>query len=201
MFRYSKYIIPVVVVKLFMFFMISCNADDFDQKSDAMQFNVDTNLLSTSVYLENSNILLRPPIDWVPISSDEMERLSETIQGGNNIFSINLKKAYKSPEGALLIITQVNSKTNNFSYIPPDYVELLSEQFNIEEVPFDIFKIHQVPIRQYLIDAKEVVIFRLFISADTDYQLDYIIPKKIYEKELKKIESSIGSINKTKETK
>ena len=94
----------------------------------------------------------------------------------------------------------MSSKIKNFGYIPPDYVELLSEQFNIEDVPFDIFDIHQVPIRQYLINAKEVVIFKLFIAANTDYQLDYIIPKKIYEKELKKIESSIGSINK-KETK
>ena len=183
-----------------MFFIISCNTDDFNQKNDAMQFYVDTSLLANSIYLENSNISLRPPADWVSISNDEMEHLTKTIQGGENIFQINLKNAYKSPEGALLIITQVSSKIKNFGYIPPDYVELLSEQFNIENVPFDIFDIHQVPIRQYLINAKEVVIIKLFISANTDYQLDYIIPKNIYEKELKKIESSIGSINK-KETK
>jgi len=183
-----------------MFFIISCNTDDFNQKNDAMQFYVDTSLLANSIYLENSNISLRPPADWVSISNDEMEHLTKTIQGGENIFQINLKNAYKSPEGALLIITQVSSKIKNFGYIPPDYVELLSEQFNIENVPFDIFDIHKVPIRQYLINTKEVVIFKLFISGNTDYQLDYIIPKNIYEKELKKIESSIGSINK-KETK
>ena len=194
--HYYKYIIPIIIVKLSIFFIISCNTDDFDQKNDAMQFYVDTSLLANSIYLENSNISLRPPVDWVPISNDEMERLSKTIQGGENIFQIKLKKAYNSPEGALLIITQVSSKIKNFGYIPPDYVELLSEQFNIENVPFDIFDIHKVPIRQYLINAKEVVIIKLFISANTDYQLDYIIPRNIYEKELKKIESSIGSIKK-----
>lgn len=198
--HYYKYIISIVVIKLSMFFIISCNTDDFNQKNDAMQFYVDTSLLANSIYLENSNISLRPPADWVSISNDEMEHLTKTIQGGENIFQINLKNAYKSPEGALLIITQVSSKIKNFGYIPPDYVELLSEQFNIENVPFDIFDIHKVPIRQYLINTKEVVIFKLFISGNTDYQLDYIIPKNIYEKELKKIESSIGSINK-KETK
>jgi hypothetical protein len=199
--HYYKYIIPIVLVKLSIFFIIACNTDDFDQKNDAMQFYVDTSLLANSIYLENSNISLRPPVDWVSISNDEMEHLSKTIQEGENIFQINLKNAYKSPEGALLIITQVSSKIKNFGYIPPDYVELLSEQFNIENVLFDIFDIHKVPIRQYLINTKEVVIFKLFIWANTDYQLDYIIPKNIYEKELKKIESSIGSINKKKETK
>ena len=197
--KYYKYIIPVVAVKLFIFFLISCNSEQLDKQASDMKFYVDTNLLSTSIYLENSNISLRPPVDWVSISNDEMEHLSKTIQGGENIFEIKLKKAYKSPEGALLIINQVSSKIKNFAYIPHDYVELLSEQFNIENIPFDIFDIHQVPIRQYLINAKEVVIIKLFISANTDYQLDYIIPKNIYEKELKKIESSIGSINKKKE--
>ena len=108
-----------------MFFIISCNSDDFNQKNDAMQFYVDTSLLANSIYLENSNISLRPPADWIPISNDEMEHLSKTIQGGENIFQINLKNAYKSLEGALLIITQVSSKIKNFGYIPPDYVELL----------------------------------------------------------------------------
>ena len=196
--HYYKYIIPIVVVKLSMFFIISCNADDFDQKDDTMQFYVDTSLLSTSIYLEDSNILVRPPIGWDAISDIEFEKLSKSIQDGENIFDIQLSRAFKSPDGALLIISKVQSQVNNFGYIPPDYVEILSEQFNLKHVPFDIFDINQVPVRQYLINAKEFAIFKLLLSASTDYQMDYIIPKNIYKKELKKIESSIGSINKQK---
>ena len=92
--HYYKYIIPIVLVKLSIFFIIACNTDDFDQKNDAMQFYVDTSLLANSIYLENSNISLRPPVDWVSISNDEMEHLSKTIQEGENIFQINLKNAY-----------------------------------------------------------------------------------------------------------
>ena len=122
--------------------------------------------------------------------------MSESIQNGENIFDIHLNRAFKSKEGSLLIISQIQSKVDDFGYIPPDYIELLFEQFHIGNVPFDIFDINQVLVRQYLINTEEVVIFKLFLSANTDYQLDYIIPKNIYGGELKKIESSIGSINK-----
>jgi len=199
--RYYKYIIPIVAIKLSIFLLISCNADDFDQKNEPMQFNVDTSLISTSIYLEDSNILLRPPIGWDEISDIEFEQMSKSIQDSKNIFNIHLKKAFKSAEGALLIISRIQSKADNFGYIPPDYIELLTDQFNVEHIPFDVFEINQLPIRQYLINSPIVVIFKLFVSSASDYQIDYIIPKRIYENELKKIESSIGSINKQKENK
>ena len=102
-------------------------------------------------------------------------------------------------DGALLIISQVQSKAENFSYIPPNYIEILSQQFSIKDIPSLKFPINKVPILQYLINTDEYVIIRIFVGKNLNYQLDYIIPRNIYEKELKKIESSIGSINKQKE--
>ena len=199
--HYFKYIIPIVAVKLVIFFIISCNADDFDQKSDTMQFYVDTSLLSTRIYLENSNISLKPPIDWILISEQESTQLSIAIKDGDNIFEILLSNVFKSQNGALMIISQVQSKVNNFGYIPPDYKELLTQQFSIKDIPSLKFPINEIPILQYLISTNEFVIIRIFIDSIANYQIDYIIPRNIYEKELKKVESSIGSINKTKEVK
>jgi hypothetical protein len=198
---YYKYIMPIVVVKLSMLFIISCNADDYEQKDETMQFYVDTSLLSTSIYLEDSNISLRPPLGWDAISDIEFEQLSKSIQNGDNIFDIRLNRVFKSVDGALMIISQVQSKLYNFGYVPPDYVDLLSEQFNIENIPTLKFPINKIPIIQYLINTDDFVIIRFFIGSNISYQIDYIIPRNIYEKELKKIESSIGSINKQKEKK
>ena len=184
-----------------MFFIISCNTDDFDQKNDAMQFYVDTSLLANSIYLENSNISLRPPIDWILFSEHESTQLSIAIKDGDNIFEILLRNVFKSQNGALMIISQVQSKINNFGYIPPDYKELLKRQFSIKDIPSLKFPINEIPILQYLINTDELVIIRIFIDSISSYQIDYIIPRNIYEKELKKIESSIGSINKKKEKK
>ncbi len=197
--HYYKYIIPIVVVKLSMFFIISCNTDDFNQKKVGMQFYVDTSLLANSIYLENSNISLKPPIDWILISEEESTQLSIAIKDGDNIFEILLSNVFKSKNGALMIISQVQSKVNDFGYIPPDYKELLTQQFNIKDIPSLKFPINEIPILQYIINTDEYVIIRLFVGSHIKFQLDYIIPRNIYEKELKKIESSIGSINKQKE--
>ncbi len=199
--HYYKYIIPIVVVKLSMFFIISCNTDDFNQKKVGMQFYVDTSLLANSIYLENSNISLKPPIDWILISEEESTQLSIAIKDGDNIFEILLSNVFKSKNGALMIISQVQSKVNDFGYIPPDYKELLTQQFSIKDIPSLKFPINEIPILQYLINTDEFVIIRIFIDSIANYQIDYIIPRNIYEKELKKVESSIGSINKTKEIK
>jgi len=55
---------------------------------------------------------------------------------------------------------------------------------------------------QYIITTAEVVLIKLIFNVrDFYYQLDYIIPKSIYEENLKSIESSIGSILNNKEAK
>ena len=112
-----------------------------------------------------------------------------------------MSNVFKSKNGALLIISQVQSKVNDFGYIPPDYKELLTQQFSIKDIPSLKFPINEIPILQYLINTDEFVIIRIFIDSIANYQIDYIIPRNIYEKELKKVESSIGSINKRKEIK
>ena len=86
--HYCKHIIPIILVKLAIFFIISCNTDDFAQKNDAMQFDVDTSLLSMSIDLENSNISLKPPIDWALISEEESTQLSEAIRDEDKVFAI-----------------------------------------------------------------------------------------------------------------
>ena len=193
--HYYKHIIPIILAKLAIFFIISCNTDDFAQKNDAMQFDVDTSLLSKSIDLENSNISLKPPIDWALISEEESTQLSEAIRDEDKVFDILLGNIFQSPNGALMIISQVQSKINNFGYIPTDYKELLKQQFGIKVIPSLEFSINEIPILQYLINTDEFVVIRIFIDSIVNYQIDYIVSRNIYEKELIKIESSIGSIN------
>ena len=42
---YYKYIKPIIVLKLSILFLISCHAEELDEKSNFMQFNVDVKLL------------------------------------------------------------------------------------------------------------------------------------------------------------
>ncbi|MBC8311830.1 MAG: hypothetical protein H8E72_05955 [Candidatus Marinimicrobia bacterium] len=193
--HYYKYIIPMVIIKLSIFFIISCNADDFDQKNDAMQFYVDTSLLSQSINFSKSEITLRPPIDWTEVTGKDFIKAANTIDSIDNLYPIKLVNLFSSEQTSALMIFEINGDYTNFDYLPPDFSALLESQFSIDYVPFDNFNIGNVPVRQYVINAPEVIIFKLFTSGKTNYEIDYIIPRSEYEKELKKIESSIGSIN------
>ena len=199
--KYYKYIMPIVAIKLSIFFLISCNEDDFNQKNDALKFYVDTSLLANSIFLENSNTSLRPPLGWEPISDIDFEKLSKSIKSGDNIFDIHLSNTYRSIDGALMIISRIQSKADNFGYLPIDYKELLIQQFSTKDIYSLKLSINQNAVLQYLINTDEFVIIRIFISSNPNYQIDYIIPRNIYEKELRKIESSIGSIIKKTEKK
>lgn len=199
--KYYKYIMPIVAIKLSIFFLISCNEDDFNQKNDALKFYVDTSLLANSIFLENSNTSLRPPLGWEPISDIDFEKLSKSIKSGDNIFDIHLSNTYRSIDGALMIISRIQSKADNFGYLPIDYKELLIQQFSTKDIYSLKLSINQNAVLQYLINTDKFVIIRIFISSNPNYQIDYIIPRNIYEKELKKIESSIGSIIKKTEKK
>ena len=189
----SKYYIYILTLGFI--FIISCSSEKLDSDQSDIQFSVNTNLLSKSIYLDNSKISFRPPIGWDELSSDQINIISEVVNSTENVFDIKLNKAFQSLNGAMIIISSIKNTIENFGYIPSNYMQLLSEQFKVDDIMLDNFKIHQVPVKQFLINTKDVVIIKLFISDNVDYQLDYIVPKKVYEEELKKIESSIGSIN------
>ena len=160
-----------------------------------MQFYVDTSLLSQSINFSKSEITLRPPIDWTEVTGKDFIKAANTIDSIDNLYPIKLVNLFSSEQTSALMIFEINGDYTNFDYLPPDFSALLESQFSIDYVPFDNFNIGNVPVRQYVINAPEVIIFKLFTSGKTNYEIDYIIPRSEYEKELKKIESSIGSIN------
>ena len=67
-------------------------------------------------------------------------------------------------------------------------------QFSTENINIANLKINNIDVMQYLITNDAHVTFKLFISSKYSYQVDYIIPLEIYKEELRKIESSIGTI-------
>jgi hypothetical protein len=50
------------------------------------------------------------------------------------------------------------------------------------------------PIDWCIISNNNHTVIKLFISGIQNYQVDYIIPRGVYEAELSKVESSIGTI-------
>ena len=70
----------------------------------------------------------------------------------------------------------------------------MKSQFVTENINTADIVINNLDVRQFLITNDTHITLKLFISGDSNYQVDYIIPKEIYAAELGKVESSIGTI-------
>ena len=72
----------------------------------------------------------------------------------------------------------------------------LKEMYPSANVMQTAFQIADIPVHQFMINTREVVHIKLIceISRSPVFAVDYLIPKGVYARELRSIESSIGSI-------
>ncbi|MEE9573442.1 MAG: hypothetical protein V3W20_10370, partial [Candidatus Neomarinimicrobiota bacterium] len=164
-------------------------------------FNVNTNLLSAKRFLINNKLELRIPIDYHKINDDTFLTVKKTIESDSTaFFKMSLLSVFNSPNGSYLLISKIISDKNVFEEVDSNYYELLVENIKTRNIDIGNVKINGINVIQYLITTNDTVIIKLILNVkDSYYQIDYIIPLEIYEKELKFIESSIGSIIEIKE--
>ncbi len=168
--------------------------DDFKN----IEFNVDTELLSSLPLVIEDVFELRIPKDWYKLNDDNFIKFKNVIESDSAaFFKISLLNVFNSPNGSYSIISKIISDNNVFEKIDSTYITLLAENFKTNNINIGRININGINTIQYLISTKDKVIIKLILKIKKSYyQIDYIIPLEIYEKELKKIESSIGSINK-----
>ena len=174
--------------------MISCEStlDKSKTTSQNLSFKIDHNLLSKTPLKNNEEFSIYLPINWSPFDSNNFIQLQRAIEINENVIQLELVGGYQSKDLATCIISKV--KTNEDNYIPENYIEILKSQFSTENINVSQIDINNTPVRQFIISNKSHTVIKLFISGVQNYQVDYIIPREIYEAELDKIESSIGTI-------
>ena len=176
--------------------MISCNntQNKTTSESQYLSFNINYNLLNEIPLKNDQGFSIYVPIGWSDIDSINMNQLRKAVESMENIIQLELIGAYQSKDLATCIVSKLVSKEVNFKYIPGDYIDLLKSQFVTENINTADIIINNLDVRQFLITNDTHTTFKLFISGNHNYQVDYIIPREIYAKELAKIESSIGTI-------
>jgi hypothetical protein len=192
----------IILLSVILFQSIGCTyenkgSDDFQN----IVFNVNTNLLSAKRSLINNKLELRMPIDYHKIDDDKFLAVKKTIESDSTtFFKMSLLSVFNSPNGSYSLTTKIISDKNVFEEVDSTYYGLLVENFKTRNINIGKIKINGINVIQYLITTNNTVIIKLILNVkDSYYQIDYIIPLEIYEKELKFIESSIGSIIEIKE--
>ena len=182
---------------MILLFLISSCSENKSSKVESLEFEINDNLLSDEISIDEINLSIRPPVDWYEIIGDDFEKASQNIKEADNLFSLKLKHMFVSNNTSTLIINKVGG--TGFDYLPDNFQNILRDNFNVESVLHSEFFINEIPIKQFIINISDKIIFKLFINnINNDLQIDYIIPRNKYANELRKLESSLGSLTKTK---
>ena len=191
-----RYIIISFIFSCLFINMISCkntlNKSTAENKN--LSFNINHNLLNKTPLINDDGFTIYTPINWVAFDSISIIQLKRAIETNENVIQLELVGGYQSKDLATCIISKISSNKEEFQYIPENYNDILKSQFSTENINVSQINIKNNPVRQYIISNNSHTVIKLFISGVQNYQVDYIIPRGVYEAELGKVESSIGTI-------
>ena len=196
----SQFNIRVVITSLFILSLIlsiiSCEStlDKSTTKSQKLSFKINHSLLNMIPLKTNEGFTIYAPINWLPFDSSSFIQLEGAIEANENLIPLELVGGYQSKDLATCIISKISSNKEDFQYIPENYNDILKSQFSTENINVSQIDINNTAVRQFIISNNNHTVIKLFISGVQNYQVDYIIPRGVYEAELGKIESSIGTI-------
>lgn len=180
---------------LFSLIIFACTQQE-KKKSD-LQFSINENLLGLTFQDTMSHLTLRIPKGWLPLSSfdsatqTKFNSLKDEI-GFQDVFIDSLQQG-----GSLMIKSLINIDTVSISNMYRDPETAFNQQKVWNQIMKSSFYYNDLLIKQFLLQNNDLVSFKLIISEGLSHpiQLDYILSRNTYMLEVKKIESSIGSIN------
>jgi hypothetical protein len=190
----KKYLFALSV--LISFAWISCQPKQPEKKSD-LQFTVNPELLGY-VYTDTvSRFSVGIPKGWIPLTA-----LDSTIQLKfmNVEDSIALERIFLDSlqqGGSVLITSLAETDSVMFGKVYKNPDSAFNQQKIWQQILKSTFYHNGLFIRQYLLQNNDLVTFRLVITKGLRFpvQIDYVLSRNTYMQHVKKIESSIGSIN------
>jgi len=194
--NHSRLILPILIFSGLYLNMVSCENTQHKTipENKDLSFNINHNLLNKTPLKNDDGFLIYSPVEWVSFDSANFTQLKRVLEANENLIPLELVGGYQSKELATCIISKVITIKNSFKYIPENYKDILKSQFSTENINVSQINIKNNPVRQYIISNNNHTVIKLFISGVQNYQVDYIIPRGVYEAELGKVESSIGTI-------
>ena len=182
---------PLYLLVLFVA-CISCHSGDQESVRTGMQFRVDSAQLSDAVRIADYKLQYCPPAGW---KSHDTDVFQERIDSQYSSQFKNIVGVYKDTAStAFLIVSILPDTLASVTRPQGDSIALFGNE-PWQDVRRGQFEHQGLAFTQYLLQSSGWVSFRLFVGqADPNVRFDYIVSRNIYQDEIKKIESSIGSI-------
>ncbi|MDP8267913.1 MAG: hypothetical protein P9L97_04215 [Candidatus Tenebribacter davisii] len=190
----------IIIILFIVVLILACEKKQVSTNFAEVSFTVDKSLLSEEYHCTNAGISFYPPINWDQISLQLLNSIKENLSvsidtTGVVIIPLNVFMDMESSFTCFLSTiesTFMADETIN-NYIAELKMSNYDLKFNAGLFSYNGFDFHQ------LIFTKDELITIKLIAANSEqkiFMIDYILPVRFYEKELRSIESSIGTIKK-----
>ncbi len=194
--------LPILFCWLMLLLLFSCGENEYTQQNE-MTFKIDPNLLGEKFCCQELGFCFSPPRDCLPLPEVTVNQIKDSLKTSYPSvefltiepikFFFNQQTAFTCLISALPELAVADS---NFA----KYQQALTQQFPAEQVKQAKFFYNGFDIYQTLIMTDSFIQFKLLIpqSAQLSFQIDYYVPRQFYIENIEAIESSIGSIKKSK---
>ncbi|HPR18099.1 MAG TPA: hypothetical protein PLD62_07625 [Candidatus Cloacimonadota bacterium] len=189
-----------IIVLVGLFCLLSCSGKQTKTKFADIDFNIDQSLLSTKVVFDQIGISIQLPKGWESIEPEMLEVIKKntfSAQDSEAVISIPVEVFMNKVNKASCFISSLQSTKSGD--IRAEYLDRFKADHPDLDFNEGTFSHHGLDFYQLIFKQTDLIMIKLIIETnDNDFMIDYAVPAQYYEAELRSIESSIGSIQKTK---
>jgi len=195
------------VVIICIIFIIFCQGCKNNQSSGGdlveAEFTVDSALLNNIPYRDSSlNIEIRTPLGWSNLDSETTQKLEEGLLL-EDYKNAKLKNGLiNNADSSLFLIVDVSELDDEiFVELKKNYQTILNKNNRWSNLQLAEFKINCFRLEQYVMQSTDMIHFKLigYEKRDPDhkahFELWFFVNPRNFEKDIKFVESSIGSLN------
>jgi hypothetical protein len=190
-----KIVLFILIISVF-----GCAQDHTSTKFTEVTFTIDQILLEEEVLISDLDLHFSPPIGWDAISSEMLENVKQefTVSQDSTEVKIQPLNIFMNMENSFACFISILDS----EFLPHDAVENYLAEFRTshQDSEYDegTFSHRNLDFNQIIFQNNEFISIKL-ISINSNqkaFTIEYVVPIKHYQTELRSIESSIGSINK-----
>ena len=192
--------LPLLLCGIIIGGMVSCNPPNSQKPTyETLVFDVDPTRLEPAITDTTLNIKMASPKGWKAIDEP---MLVEVIDGLGDKLTQELQMVPRwvfVNEGsrAMCVVSRLEGEKVSLNETLKTLETAYSTKFSKATVQRTIFMKGAFRVHQLMVGASDFVLIKLICDAPQIpvFEVDYVVPKTVYEAELRSIESSIGSIN------
>ncbi len=183
-----------------LFLSLACSKQEPRDNREQMFFNVDTSLIQEEVVFSDIGIKIAAPKSWVLLDSTKIPKINARSANAPliSVDSLVARAIYSDTLTKSLMVVSKIITHKEFEMLVRKYDTAMGKYYDSFTSQKANFKKGNISITQYLLQNQQIVNFRFlgYIPPKSIFQIDFVIPKKIYSKEIAKaVESSLGTLD------